>query len=68
MRYLLYCVICIKVRSTTKEVFVANVMEATLVNHGVFTHQHTQDAKVTSTRYKKANRIPSHFNNDTYSP
>jgi hypothetical protein len=68
MWYLLYCVICIRVRNTIKEVFMANVMEATLANHGVFTRRYTQDAKVTSAQYKKANGIPSHFNNDTNSP
>jgi uncharacterized membrane protein len=37
MQYLLYCVICFRVRSTTMEVFVADVMDATLANCKVFT-------------------------------
>ncbi len=68
MQYLLYSIICFRVRRTTKEVFVANVMEATLANHKVFTHQHAQDAEVTSAQYKKANGIPSPFSNDTDNP
>jgi hypothetical protein len=39
--------------------FVADIMDTTLANHKVFTHQHAQDAEVTSTQYKKANGIPS---------
>ncbi len=48
--------------------FLANVMEATLANHGVFTHWHAQDAKVALTQYKKANGIPSPSNSDIDSP
>jgi hypothetical protein len=37
MQYLLYCVVCFAVQGTTREVFVADVVDATLANHGVFT-------------------------------
>jgi hypothetical protein len=68
MQYLLYSVICFKVRNNTREVFVANVVGTTLVDHMVFTRRHDHDAKVVSMWYKKANGIPSPFSNDTYSP
>ncbi len=68
MQYLLYYVVCFKVRSTTREVFVADAMEATLANYKIFTHRHAHDVEVASTQYKKATRIPSPFNSDTYNP
>jgi hypothetical protein len=68
MQYLLYCVICFKVRSNTREVFVTDVVDATFANCGVFTQQHTHDAEVASVQYKRANGIPSPSSNDTYSP
>jgi hypothetical protein len=37
MQYLLYCVACFEVQGTTKKVFVVDVVDATLTNHGVFT-------------------------------
>jgi hypothetical protein len=37
MQYLLYCVVCFRVQSTTEEVFVANVVDIALANHRVFT-------------------------------
>jgi hypothetical protein len=37
MQYLLYCVICCRVQSTIREVFVADVVDITLANRGVFT-------------------------------
>jgi hypothetical protein len=40
MQYLLYYIICCKVQNTTREVFVANVMDATLTNHRVFMQWH----------------------------
>ncbi len=40
----LFCVICFKVQNTTKEVFVANVVQATLANQGVLVHQVAQGA------------------------
>jgi hypothetical protein len=49
-------------------VFVANVMEATLANHMVFTRWHAQDVKITLTWYKRANEIPSPSNSDIDSP
>jgi hypothetical protein len=55
MQYLLYCVVCFRVRGTTREVFMVNVMEATLANHGVFTPRHAKGAKIASMRYKRAN-------------
>ncbi len=32
-----YCVVCFKVRNTTKEVFVVDVVDTTLANRGIFT-------------------------------
>jgi hypothetical protein len=49
MQYLLYYVVCFMVQGTTKEMFVVNVVDVTLVNHGVFMRQHTHDAKDAST-------------------
>jgi hypothetical protein len=46
----------------------ADVVETTLANHGVFMCQHAHDVEVALTRYKKANGIPSPFSSDTYSP
>jgi hypothetical protein len=46
----------------------ANVMDATLANHGAFSHQHAQDVEVILTQYKKTNGIPSPSSNDTCSP
>jgi len=68
MQYLLYCVVYFKVRSTTKEVFVADVVDVTLANRGVFTRRDAHDAKVASTQYKRANGIPSTSGSDTNSP
>ncbi len=68
MHYLLYCVVCFKVRGTTKEVFMVDVMDATLANHEVFTQCHAHDTKVASAWYKRANGIPSPSNSDTDSP
>jgi hypothetical protein len=67
MQYLLYCV-CFKVEGTIKEVFMANVMEATLANHGVFMRQHAHDVEVALAWYMRANGIPSPFNNDINNP
>jgi hypothetical protein len=44
---------------------VADVINATLVNHMVFTRWHAHDAKVASTWYRKANGIPSPSSSDT---
>jgi hypothetical protein len=68
MQYLLYFVVFFKVQGTIKEVFVADVVEARLANRKVFTRRHTQDAKVASTQYKRANGIPSSSNSDINSP
>jgi hypothetical protein len=68
MQYLFYCVVYFKIQRTTKEVFVADVMDVTLANHGVFMQWHAHDAEVTSVWYKKANGIPSLFSNETNSP
>jgi hypothetical protein len=39
MQYFLYCVVCFRDQSATREVFVANVVsKATLANCGVFMH------------------------------
>ncbi len=35
MQYLMYCVICFRVQGTAREVFVADVVDTTLVNHKV---------------------------------
>jgi hypothetical protein len=68
MQYLLYFVICFEIRKTTREVFVANVMDVALANHMVFMWWHAHDAKVASVRYKRANGIPSPFGNEIDSP
>jgi len=68
MQYLLYYVVCFRVQGTTKEVFMVDVMDVALTNHGDFMRWHTHDAKVSSMRDKKANRIPSPFDSDTNSP
>jgi hypothetical protein len=68
MQYLLYCVICFRVWSAIKEVFVVGPIDVVLASHRVFMQRHTHDAKVASAWYKKANGIPSPFDNDTYSP
>jgi hypothetical protein len=68
MQYLLYYDVCFRVWGTTKEVFVVDVMEATLANHKVFTRWHAQAVEVTSTQYKKANGIPSPPSSDIDSP
>jgi hypothetical protein len=44
-----------------------DVVEATLVNHGVFTCWHAHDAEVASTQYMKVNEIPSPSSSDTNS-
>jgi hypothetical protein len=51
MQYLLYCVVCF-------EVFVVDVVDATLANHG--------DSKVASMWYKKVNGIASASSRNTY--
>jgi len=69
MQYLLYYVVCFKNRSTTRQLFVANVVsKATLANCGVFTRQHAQDAMVASMWYKRANGILFSSNSDTDNP
>jgi len=45
-----------------------DVVDATLINHGVFMQQHAHDAKVSSVRYKRVNGIPSPSCNDIGSP
>jgi len=47
---------------------VVGVVEEALANRKIFMCQHAHDAEVTSTRYKRANGIPSPFSSDTYSP
>jgi hypothetical protein len=47
MQYLLCCVVCFRVRGTTREMFVVDVMEVTLANREIFTQWHAHDAKVT---------------------
>jgi hypothetical protein len=68
MQYLLYNAICFRVQGTIREVFVADVMDATLANCGVFTQWHAHDAEVGSTQYKTANGIPSPSDSDIDSP
>ncbi len=68
MQYLLYYVVCNRVQGTTKEVFMGNIVDTTLANHGVFMQQHAHDAKVSLAWYMKANGIPSPFGSDTFSP
>jgi hypothetical protein len=65
MQYLLHCVVYFKVQSTTREVFMVDVVDVVLANRKVFTQQHTQDVEVALVWYKKANGIASSFNNDT---
>jgi hypothetical protein len=59
MQYLLYYVVCFKVWGTTRELFMNNVVDATLTNCRVFMWQYAHDVEVGSTCYKKANGIPS---------
>jgi hypothetical protein len=66
MQYLLYCVVYFRVQGTTKEVFVVDIMHATLANLMVFMQRHGKDAKVTLAWYKKANGIPSPSDSDIY--
>jgi hypothetical protein len=68
MQLLLYCVVCFRARGTTREVFVINVVDATLANCGVFMRQHAHDVEVASTWYMKANGIPSPSSSDIDSP
>ncbi len=42
----MYYVVYFKVQGNIKEVFMADVMEATLVNHKVFMYQHAQDVEL----------------------
>jgi hypothetical protein len=58
-QYLLYCVVCFRVQSTTKEVSMVDAIDVTLANHKVFTWWHAHDAKVALVQYKRANGIPS---------
>ncbi len=68
MQYLLYCVVCFRVWITTREVFMVDVVDVALANHGVFMWWHTHDAKVASTWYKRANGIQSPSNSDIDNP
>jgi predicted metal-binding protein len=68
MQCLLYRVVCFKVRNTTKDVFVAHVVDVAFANCGVFMGQHTHDAKVSLIQHKVANGIPSPSDNDINSP
>jgi hypothetical protein len=54
--------------TTTREVFVTNVVDAILANYGEFMWWHAHDAEVASTQYKKANGIPSPLSSDTNNP
>jgi len=49
-------------------VFVVDVMDAQLANHGVFMQWHAYDAEVTLMQYMKTNGIPSPFGSDIDSP
>jgi len=40
----LFCVVCFKVQNTTKEMFVANVVQVALANQRVLVHQLAQGA------------------------
>jgi hypothetical protein len=68
MQYLLYCVVCYRVRGAIKEVFVVDVMDATIANCRLFMQWHTHDAKVALAQYMKANGIPSPPGSDINSP
>jgi hypothetical protein len=68
MQYLLYCVDYFKVRGTTREVSVANVVDTTLVNRMVFMRWYAHDADVALMWYRKANGIPSPSSTDIDSP
>jgi hypothetical protein len=68
MQYLLYCVVCFKVQGTTKEMFMANAINATLANHEVFSQCHAHDAKVALVWHRRANGIPSPSSSDINSP
>jgi hypothetical protein len=63
-----YCVVCLRVQGTTKEVSVVDVVDTTLTNCGIFTLWYAHDVKVASTWYMRANGILSPSNNDKYSP
>ncbi len=56
------------VQGTTRKVLMANAMDATLANNGVFMQWHAHNAKVALVRYRRANGIPSPYGNDTHSP
>jgi hypothetical protein len=45
-----------------------NVVQTSVPNRRVFTHQLAQDAHVVVAQYKRANGIPSPSNNDTNNP
>ncbi len=45
-----------------------DVVDATLANREVFMRWHANDAKVSSSQYRKANGIPSSFDSDIDSP
>jgi hypothetical protein len=66
MQYVLYCVICFKVWSSNREVFMVDDVDTTLANHKVFMRHHAYDVEVASTWDKRANQIPSPFGSDTY--
>jgi hypothetical protein len=68
LQYLLYCVVYFRVKNTTKDVFIIDVVDVTLVNRGVFMWQCAHDAEVSSTQYKRANGIPPPFGNDIDNP
>jgi len=61
MQYLLYYVVCFKVRGTTREVFVVDAMDTSLANCKVFTQWYAHDAEVALAQYMRANGIPSPF-------
>jgi hypothetical protein len=65
MQYLLYYVVYFSVRGTTKEVFMIDIVDASLTNRMVLCDNTPMMRKVSSTRYKKANGIPSPSCNDT---
>jgi hypothetical protein len=68
MEYLFYCVVYLKVWGTTREVFVANVVDVALANHRVFTQLYAHDAEVASMGYKRFDGNPSPSNTDIDSP
>jgi hypothetical protein len=56
------------VLGTTKEMFVANVVDVALANRRVFMQRCAHDVEASLAQYRKANGIPAPFDNDISNP